>query len=109
MKKADAMELRRLRALIIEKVSAVPPMAMHSGQARDFAAEMADRDRWHRAMDAIVAELVEREGAKVRQAFDGQAMQLAGIRCSCTHGSSGLLANWRNAASRRLEAMGEPT
>lgn len=107
MKKVDPAELRRLRALIIEKIKAVPPMAVHSGQDRNFAEEMADRDRWHRAMDAIVAELVEAEGARLSRPFDGQALVLAGIRCSCTHGAGGLLANWRAAALRRLEALGE--
>lgn len=109
MKTVVPSELRRLRGLIIEKVNAVPPMAVHSGPSRDFKAEMADRDRWHRAMDAIIAELVETEGAKLARAHDGQTLQLAGIRCSCTHGPSGLLANWRNGALRRLEAMGEPS
>jgi len=108
MKKVDPAELKRLRTLILERVNAVPPMAVHSGQSRDFKAEMEERDRWQRAMDAIVTELVEKEGAKIaRSAFDGQTMTLAGIRCSCTHGSSGLLANWRAGALRRLEAMGE--
>ena len=108
MKKVDPAELKRLRALIIEKVNAVPPMAVHAGQSRDFKAEMEERDRWQRAMDAIVAELIEKEGARIaRRSFDGRTMTLAGIRCSCTHGSSGLLANWRAGALRHLEAMGE--
>jgi len=107
MKKVDPAELKRLRALIIEKVNAVPPMAVHSSQDRNFAAERAERDRWHLAMDAIVAELVDNEGAKVSQSCGSQMMQLAGIRCNCTYGSSGLLANWRTGALRRLEAMGE--
>ncbi|WP_313193076.1 hypothetical protein [Shinella zoogloeoides] len=107
MKKPDPAELRRLRALILEKVNAVPPMAVHKGSSRDFDAERRERDRWHAAFDAIVHELVVNEGAKLTLSGGAEVLALAGIRCSCTHGSSGLLANWRAGALRRLEAMGE--
>lgn len=107
MKKPDPAELRRLRALILEKVNAVPPLAVHKGSSRGFDAERMERDRWHAAFDAIVNELMVNEGAKLSLSCGAEVMVLAGIRCSCTHGSSGLLANWRAGALRRLEAMGK--
>lgn len=55
------------------------------------------------AADAAVEELVKNHGARLTRPRGEQRLSMAGVATTCTHGSSGLLTNWINAAYRELD------
>lgn len=70
-------------------------------------AAITQHKAWHNHMQAyrgIIDDLVADEGA-IYRAGDPRSLKLAGIRTSCTCGDKGLLSNWINAASRRIEEV----
>jgi hypothetical protein len=65
-----------------------------------------DGGRVSDAASTILADLVASHDAKLRLTSGTTELRIAGVRASCTWGDSGLLANWRAAALRRLGEMG---
>ncbi len=88
--------LERLIAVIDEKTAAVD-------KPRPGSADRAWVDRYHAAADRILDELAAEEAAKVGKRFDGTSLNMAGIKTSSTSGAWGVLANWKNAARRRID------
>lgn len=64
-----------------------------------------DHESWNRRqreLDAIVADLVKFERARLSSTNGADTITLAGIRSSATSGPHGLLRNWQAAARRAL-------
>ncbi|MBY2992470.1 hypothetical protein HF272_13630 [Rhizobium leguminosarum] len=87
--------LDRLIQIIEEKQAAVPALN------NDWVS--GDYRRHTAAAEQILDELVAEEAAKVSRRHDAMTLKLAGIKTSCTSGAWGLLANWKNAAQRRID------
>ncbi|RXT29345.1 hypothetical protein B5P46_11730 [Rhizobium leguminosarum] len=87
--------LDRLIQIIEEKTDAVPPLK------KEWDSD--DHRRYHAAAERILEELVAEEAATVGTRFDGTSLKMAGIKTSSTSGAWGALANWKNAAQRRID------
>lgn len=97
----DVENLQRLIDLIDSKVAELPA----------FPSLDQSADRWEAmkrrsaAVDVIMGELATAEGAKIRTdgSWEGAMLKLAGIRCTCTQGSEGVLRNWQAAARKKID------
>jgi hypothetical protein len=94
---APIEELKRLIDLIEVRLATLP------------AYSYDDRATYNAAVNKIVDQLTEAEGAKFTDHINGGAcaFKLAGIRATCTSGTTGALTNWIAAARRAIEKFGE--
>lgn len=99
----DIANLQRLIDLIGAKLDGLPVLPSLD----------RSEERWqamkHRtaAVDALMAELAAAEGAKIRPggSWETAMIKLAGISCTCTQGSEGVLRNWRVAARKKIDQL----
>lgn len=84
--------LQRLIGLIEDKLAVLPPYSYDERAAYDHA------------VNKIIDQLTEYEGAKFSDRINGGAcaFKLAGIRATCTGGTTGALTNWTAAARREI-------
>jgi len=72
----------------------------------DWKKAMTIMDERNRIVRAAITEFVEAEGGRLNLQAGGAcgyAMELGGIRTTCTSSLEGLLRNWITAARRRLD------
>ncbi|MGV0912417.1 hypothetical protein [Martelella sp. FOR1707] len=101
MKKAaiNHDELRRLIGVVEAARAGIPPVELVPH------AEMRASVEAHRAgAKAAFERLAEREGAKVRDNWNGAQIILGGIKATSTSGPAGALSNWVRAAELKLSA-----
>ncbi len=88
-------QLVRLYALIGERLDSMPPY--------DYRNEAAVR-RYREAADLLARNLMETEGAVIRDGSGTTSVRIAGIRATSTMGVLSALRNWRTACERKIMA-----
>ncbi|WP_440411099.1 hypothetical protein [Neorhizobium petrolearium] len=94
--KATIENLERLIGVVDAVMAALPEY-----DYRDYETSRA----YHRAAEAAIAKLAEKESGRVKLQGDAASLRLGGLRSTATGGAVGLMRNWQNAARTRIEQI----